>query len=944
MEETKEFFRFYDTEKDGFDETRPMYEKIIEAFAKSGHLPKEFIALDENGQIDPKETLDKVVEECKKIDQAEIERTGGLVKEDNIGLSGFFNSHGIDVSSKEAADARKKMGQDALGQMPKEDEIPEGEKQSYYEAKAFLGSLAAGPYFPRSTCASAAHFMGKGSIMQIGCSQGKTSVVAMTTYEQLKAGKKVFSTSSSPGLVPENYDEAKDFYEKMGVAEEFCAISQNANDNVDHIVLFHNGKKYEVRSDGEIRVENDDKEMVPSKLSEEELTDLGLVLSKDRKYDFEGSIKKMMAEKGIIMGDTITLGKYQHLMPEKRNNHGEIENSFLIVDEADAELLDTYPQEILGKEYKGNELAYRWENREAARDAVAAFKGEPSDLEKLAEEKGLPLDFILDAYEAKMNFCDPEKYEIRDGKIFVLNPNTNVMMPASQGLTQAILAIDETLEYIPEKEVLGETDIPKLFSNFETASLMSGTMQDKGITQEEMTEEYKIARANFLEKCGSGIAAAAEFGVKDWRLVTPMTRDEKGSVIVTKDGINRENREDSKSQTAKGVDIKTSPEEITEDWKEYLEKNGEELEAKWKEEVQKEAKIRSDSGRPVMVSVYGDRNPMEGAIDPVSGKPVEDYTDKHQIAKEGDMHKIGDDKCLFAKDGKGEIATFDDFYGRGYTFKFIEMDQDGNPIKDEKGKLKKTENGGHVLISSLPQNSRNLEQFLFRVARGGDKGSSSIIISPNDPVLVAYLEKLETEQGKDAANKYFKGVMDGSIKVDDIVKDIYPKETEMLFDKKAELVQVRTMYEQVMARDMYFLGLEDKTKGERYSTEFRKQMAAEMKYYRLCGVPDQEKVIERISGLIEKVEKNLDTKEKETSNETVSKTEKETETKKEPEIKPESTVEIENQDEECRNMSVEVPEAAKTDKEYNTETVKKAKRPIVQEQQAQNTQENNKGR
>ena len=185
-----------------------------------------------------------------------------------------------------------------------------------------------------------------------------------------------------------------------------------------------------------------------------------------------------------------------------------------------------------------------------------------------------------------------------------------------------------------------------------------------------------------------------------------MTRDEKGSVIVTKEGIDRD---PLKPQTSKGVDIETSPEEIIQDWKEYLKENGKELEEKWKEAVQQEAKIRSDSGRPVLVSVYGDRNPMEGAIDPVSGKNIEDYTDKHQIAKDGDMHKIGDDKCLFAKDGKGEIATFDDFYGRGYTFKFVKMDQNGNPIKDEEGKVEKTENGGHVLISSLPQNSRNLE-------------------------------------------------------------------------------------------------------------------------------------------------------------------------------------------------------------------------------------------
>ena len=942
MEETKEFFRFYDAEKDGFDETRPMYEKIIEAFAKSGQLPEEFIVLDENGQIDRKETLDKVVEECKRIDQAEIERTGGLVKEDNIGLAGFFNSHGIDVSSKEAAEERKKMGQDALDKMPKEDEVPESEKKSYYEAKAFLGSLAAGPYFPRSTCASAAHFMGEGHIMQIGCSQGKTSVVAMTTYEQFKAGKKVFSTSSSPGLVPENYDEARKFYEKMGVAEDFCAISQNANDNVDHIVLFHNGKKYEVRSDGEIRVEID-KEMQPSKLSKEEMEELQLIVSEDGSYNFEESVRNMMASKGIIMGDTITLGKYQHLMP-KRNGNGVIEGSFLIVDEADAELLDTYPQEILGKKYEGNELAYRRENREAARDTVAAFKGDPSDLEKLAEEKGLPLDFLLDAYEAKMNFSEPEKYDVRDGKIFVLNPNTNVMMPASQGLTQAILANDKSLEYIPEREVLGETDIPKLFSNFETASLMSGTMQDKGITQEEMTEDYKNKRMNFLKQCGPGVALSASDGVRDWRLVTPKTRDEKGSVIVTKEGILRDLL---KPKDERGKDIETSPEEIIEDWKEYLEKNGKELEDRWRKEVQEEAEIRSNLGRPVMVSVYGDRNPMEGATDPVSGKPVETYTDKHQIAKDGDIHKIGDDKCLFVKNGKGEIATFDDFYGRGYTFKFGKMDEKGNPVTDEKGKIEKKDDGGHVLITSLPQNSRNLEQFLFRVARGGDKGSSSIIISPNDPVLVAFLEKLEAEKGKDAANKYFKGVMDDSIKVDDIVKDIYPKETEKIFMEKAQLIGTMREYEQYL--DIKMSKITDMDEAARYSKEFKKQMVTEMKYYRQCGVLSKEERDERISKLLESVQKSLDVKENEVEekNETENeeKVKSEGQLENEPEIETEGETEVENQAEVGRNLLVQTSRAQKEDEEYRTEVVQNTNKSIIEARKAKNqTQENNKGR
>ena len=49
--ETKGFFRFYE-ERDGFKETRPMYEKIVEALAKSGYISEQYIARKGDGTID----------------------------------------------------------------------------------------------------------------------------------------------------------------------------------------------------------------------------------------------------------------------------------------------------------------------------------------------------------------------------------------------------------------------------------------------------------------------------------------------------------------------------------------------------------------------------------------------------------------------------------------------------------------------------------------------------------------------------------------------------------------------------------------------------------------------------------------------------------------------------------------------------------------------------
>lgn len=867
-ESLNKFFRFYE---DGYEETKPAYEKIIKAFVDAGVL-------------DEKTTIDSVINKCKEIDKAEVIRTNGKVKEANIGLQGYFAQLGYSKENlKNDENARKlynKFGLDAENLPKKADDrleainkaigevalkkILDNDKEknrATIEAASFLGELAAGPYFPRTTCFSASHFMSEGHIMQIGCSQGKTSVVAMTTYMQLMQGKKVFSTSSAPGLVPENYDEAKAFYEKMGIEEEFCSISQNEKTNEDHIVLFHRGnnkegktkepsEKYEIRKSGKIYIEREEKNseaktvkvMYEIKEGENGLyiensnseildisvstltelsTELGMI-EKNGNINFEESVKKMMNEKNIIMGDTITLGKYKDLIPKDADKH-------LIVDEADAEMYDTQPQEILGKEYL-EEAKSRWEKRLQAQqkmNGVILKKGIENvtreDLEGLVTDK-VPLDFIVDAYEAtkfsKTNLATNEKpYEVKEGKIFVINPNTNVMQPASQGLAQAIIANDQELrkehEKFIEHEVLGETDISDLLSEFDLVSLMSGTMQDKGM-KEGSDPQYKEKRIRFFQKCSVALGAVASKGVIDWKLVTPKTREERGNVIVTTKGVIY-NPDPDKEKGEK--ELTTNGEEGVPDWRTYIYENKDALEDNWKNLVQEEAQRRSEKGQPVMVSIYGDRNPMEPNV------PI--YTAQNQK----------DSKKMFVdKKGFGEIACFDDFYGRGYTFKFL----------DEKTG-EKSNNGGHVLITSLPQNSRNLEQFLFRVARGGDKGSSSIIISPTDPVLLKYLEKIESapEKGTEVANEFFNKVITGELSVDEIVATIYPEETKAIFNEKLhelEMKDVLNDYSKDMQSSISIIdeiGNGKKTDlSERYVKQYNKEVLKQMKLNKQIGTPE----------------------------------------------------------------------------------------------------------
>ena len=705
-----------------------------------------------------------------------------------------------------------------------------------------------GQYFPRLTMASAAHHMNDGNVMQIGCSQGKTSVVALSTMEQLMMGKKVFSTSSAPGLVPENYDEARAQYEGLGIADQFCAVSRNEEVGKDTVTLLHDGKKYEIRDDGTVyEVAKEDKKNVYKevKLDSKEIEGLTIAIGEDGKVDFEETVRKVFAEKGIIMGDTNTLQKYQHLIETEKTELGDIiSNSFLIVDEADVEVLDAKPQEILGNEISEEDRIQRNAKRKELGEKVLASQDIPEDLVKDVE--GEDLEYILDALEAKQYFIngkvDPSKVKVEydkdgKGKIMVLNESTNVFGPATQGVSQMLMSIDEDFAQnagnVPEHEVEGVTDNPEFFSKFLNVSLMSGTMQDKGLSlsSPELQEAYRKARMEYFQRiCPALGAAIAKRGVIDWDLVTPLTREEKGDVVITMADLGDEEGKKNGLKVKDDGKIETVPDEVKiDDWEEYLKGNGDALDKRWRQAIEAEAKRRSEGGQPVMISVYGDRNPVEG------NSEIKTYTAKKQI---GDDHKFGDDKFLGVEGGKGEIACFDDFYGRGYTFKFYETENNQPKVEKKvngKGEVKdepiKAEKGGHVLITALPQNSRNLEQFLFRVARGGDKGSSSIIISPNDPVLKKYLKTLDKAQ----ANEFLQGVLNGTIPVEKIVASIYHEATKKLFVQKLGQIELNNyLQERIEIEDV------NNTLGETERKQLGKRLSKYLKYGRIVGVPEDE--------------------------------------------------------------------------------------------------------
>ena len=158
--------------------------------------------------------------------------------------------------------------------------------------------------------------------------------------------------------------------------------------------------------------------------------------------------------------------------------------------------------------------------------------------------------------------------------------------------------------------------------------------------------------------------------------------------------------------------------------------------------------------------------------------------------------------------------------------------------------------------------------------------------------------------------------MNDDIKIDDIVKDIYPRETEKIFTEKAELVGAREEYEENLSIRM--AKIEDKELAERFSKEFRKRMVAEMKYYRQCGVPSKEERDARISKLQEEVQESINSKEP----------------------KEETVNQEKEQPKKERSMLDGIPEAARVDNEYNTEEAKRGKTAVVKSIEEEKQQTN----
>lgn len=503
-------------------------------------------------------------------------------------------------------------------------------------------------------------------------------------------------------------------------------------------------------------------------------------------------------DRPIIMADTMTLMKHEAYIDRMRlNENGTVKNGICMCDEADCEFLDARPYEVLNDEYSEETDKKRFEVRKAADRLVTQARkarGENGsltreDLEKISQASKIPIDFLLDANDVRENFTrEGEEYVIGEGgHVQTLNLSKRVLEADTQGHEQAIYAMrandGQSIDDRPREREVMEVKYPyQVIGRYPVHSLISGTMEDRGLGTYKkdspgLYERYSEARDNLFKKMGFLTPATME-GVVDYRTVGPLVREDKHMIMAPIDDRDFDKETDADGKLLADENFSLGGKT----WKEFINSDRSGLEAKWVERVQHEVERRKAEDKPVLVSVLDDDMGKK------LGSPTV-YTDAHK--PDPSMIKGGKLQLV-----PGQEYYMDDAYGRGYNSDFLNKD-------------------GHVVITSLPNNSRNLEQFLYRVARGDNAGSSSMIVSPTDPKLTEFLQRIDDtvqanggriteDQEKQfesafsdqpelwekiksgevsLSDAYFTSAMQSKIPMDRMVFDIYPEETIKFMEK-----------------------------------------------------------------------------------------------------------------------------------------------------------------
>ena len=639
------------------------------------------------------------------------------------------------------------IGKEALQHLKDQEGKIDGRLLS--STKTLFAHLATTKFLARSTIVTAAQLVADGAMMQIGCSQGKTTILAYASYIDAQKGMKVMNTSSNPGLVMDNFGEFIEPYEELGYDTEMAAITRDDDGN-DMVVtretlggmnpgdpsvnvtvqvsLDKDGKsnitipeliepkepkkpeRSDFKSDDEYdvakkqykdKLEKYEKKLKQYKktvkkvskmfprgfggLSPEEAVKQQLIAEGkiDPNLKFEDRVTQAM-QKPIVMADTMTLMKYERCMDTlEKDEDGHIANSICMCDEADCEFMDARPFEVLREAYTPESQKRRFAERKLADQIIADLleKGEElsiEDLKKVVQDKRkegieVSLEFLKDAYDVRTMFQkEGEDYVIEydedhnPQKLVTLNPNKRVLEQDTQGHEQAIYAMranngakqkDGTPEKVPEERQVIDVKYPyQVIGKYQTHSLISGTMEDRGIGRFEkeggnLAQKFKDMRTMLFGTMGFSTPAVE--GVVDYRTVGPLTRVDKGMVMSIQEGEPIQEDVEGKLQGDKGFSLGGKS------WKGFLgdPANQKKLEENWIKEVQAEITRRTGDKtnplQPVVVSVLNEEMGKK-----LGAKEV--FTDAHKPSES--MKKKG--KMFFQK---GEAYYMDDAYGRGYN-------------------------------------------------------------------------------------------------------------------------------------------------------------------------------------------------------------------------------------------------------------------------------------
>lgn len=608
-------------------------------------------------------------------------------------------------------------------------------------------------YIPFDTVLTAGVVVGKeDKSLQMGCGQGKTGVLAFAAYQKMKKDEQVFLTSSTPILAAEALDTLE-YYYNLGMAQDLVLVSP---EGVTRAKLNDDKEPYtQLNSKG-----------VPKVVRE---TINFADISSEEKKELLTSI---YSSTKLVVSDNATL--MQHQM--EGFLQGPPKTRALLADEADYSLLDSYQPVQKTQDYTDEQVASKMIGRQKAYEILEAVKASLG-MDRLCNkdddnqyvdftqearlavveaikqaggdtEKSDLYDMVYDALVVDTVYQENRDYQILDDGKTIISENraSGAAMDLPQGIQQALeVKLQAEGRYsgdiTREKEVLSVTNIQKFFtSTFSKGktSFISGTL---GLDSEEVVSE--LNKNFYIEPEDVYEAPPRETSIRDDRGKTLFQNTQDKHSAIIENAL-------SEIRAGRPVLVGTISEKEIRALQEQL------------------------KGSDVRVLEY------TAASETIFARDKEQMTDNDFQAKYGvakDAYKKYEDFIKIEAGKENTITLGTSIIGRGTTIK----------ISDEINKA----GGIHVIVDGLHEtSSRNQEQYLARVARGTDKGSTIEFFSMED-----IPQAVKAEIFKEGVEYAQPGTPENRKIAENLYKNVYKKVDERTSNIRANVVNLMTAIE-----------------------------------------------------------------------------------------------------------------------------------------------------